>query len=371
METAQLVLRIFGVLLLGIVAGVMLKARRRDHVAIVGAGLSISVACFFVTSMRGVPAYLGALEYPLTAVCSTHPVWFWLFCSALFADGFKLRARHLACLVGMAIVGVTYQWMWGQAMAGHSVASHAMAGDSHTVFRGLGIIFGAAALTFICLGPATVFLGRRADLDERRRNIRAWFVPAVSIYLAVVVFTKLARVFAGRPTPPTLVLANLAIIDVVALAMLLTFLRIRVHNWLDFAGQPLPRRDELSRIEQQVLALLEKRFVPERLYRREGLTIAGLASLLRTQEHVLRRVINRGLGFRNFNDFMHSHRLREASARLQDPGQRNTPILTIALEAGYGSIGPFNRAFKERFGVTPGEYRPARWSLDERRAPAS
>jgi AraC-like DNA-binding protein len=32
-------------------------------------------------------------------------------------------------------------------------------------------------------------------------------------------------------------------------------------------------------------------------------------------------------------------------------------VLTIALEVGYGSIGPFNRAFKERFGVTPTEYR--------------
>jgi AraC-like DNA-binding protein len=32
-------------------------------------------------------------------------------------------------------------------------------------------------------------------------------------------------------------------------------------------------------------------------------------------------------------------------------------VLTIALEVGYGSIGPFNRAFKERFGVTPTAYR--------------
>jgi len=34
-------------------------------------------------------------------------------------------------------------------------------------------------------------------------------------------------------------------------------------------------------------------------------------------------------------------------------------VLTIALEAGYGSIGPFNRAFRERFGMTPTEYRRA------------
>ena len=89
------------------------------------------------------------------------------------------------------------------------------------------------------------------------------------------------------------------------------------------------------------------------------MTITALAEVLGTQEHVLRRVINRGLGFRNFNDFLHAHRLREASARLRDPAARRIPVLTIALEAGYGSIGPFNRAFRERFGMTPTEYRRA------------
>jgi AraC-like DNA-binding protein len=117
--------------------------------------------------------------------------------------------------------------------------------------------------------------------------------------------------------------------------------------------------DALSRPERKVLDRLNARFVSERLYARDGLTIAALAAILDTQEHILRRVINGALGFRNFNDFLHSHRLREAAARLRDPADRRIPILTIALETGYGSVGPFNRAFKERFGMTPTEYRRA------------
>ena len=92
--------------------------------------------------------------------------------------------------------------------------------------------------------------------------------------------------------------------------------------------------------------------------RAKSLTIAELARLLGTQEHVLRRVVNHGLGFRNFNDFLHTHRLKEAAERLGDPQLRRIPVLTIALEVGYGSIGPFNRAFKERFGVTPTRVSP-------------
>jgi AraC-like DNA-binding protein len=62
------------------------------------------------------------------------------------------------------------------------------------------------------------------------------------------------------------------------------------------------------------------------------------------------------LGYRNFNDFLHHYRLQEAAARLL---AEDLPILSIALDCGYGSIGPFNRAFRQRFGMTPTEYRGA------------
>jgi AraC-like DNA-binding protein len=94
-----------------------------------------------------------------------------------------------------------------------------------------------------------------------------------------------------------------------------------------------------------------------RLWKREGLGIGDLAAELHTQEYLLRRAINRHLGYRNFNDFLHEYRLGEAARRLADPAEAHLPILTIALDCGYGSIGPFNRAFKARFEVTPTHYR--------------
>ena len=95
----------------------------------------------------------------------------------------------------------------------------------------------------------------------------------------------------------------------------------------------------------------------ERLYRREGLGIGDLAARLGLPEHRLRRVINRGLGFRNFNEYLNSHRLADARQALADPAQRNVPILTIALDAGFQSLSPFNRAFKADTGMTPTEFR--------------
>ena len=46
-------------------------------------------------------------------------------------------------------------------------------------------------------------------------------------------------------------------------------------------------------------------------------------------------------------------------AALADPAQREVPIITIALDAGFGSLGPFNRAFKDATGQTPTEWRLA------------
>ena len=50
-------------------------------------------------------------------------------------------------------------------------------------------------------------------------------------------------------------------------------------------------------------------------------------------------------------------RYEEAKAALADPSQAEVPVITIAMDAGFQSLGPFNRAFKATTGVTPSEYR--------------
>jgi AraC-like DNA-binding protein len=97
-----------------------------------------------------------------------------------------------------------------------------------------------------------------------------------------------------------------------------------------------------------------------KVYREPDLSIASLSQKLDIPEHRLRRLINRQLGHRNFSAFVNGYRLAEAEAALGDPAQADVPILTIALDAGFGSIGPFNRAFKAHTGLTPTEYRRAR-----------
>ncbi len=71
------------------------------------------------------------------------------------------------------------------------------------------------------------------------------------------------------------------------------------------------------------------------------------------------------MGYRNFTAFLNGFRLDEVRSALADPAQREVPILTIALDAGFGSLGPFNRAFRDAEGMTPSEYRATRLADSE------
>lgn len=61
---------------------------------------------------------------------------------------------------------------------------------------------------------------------------------------------------------------------------------------------------------------------------------------------------------RTFGDCLREARLEHARRRLET-GMPGPSILTIALESGYENLSCFTRAFKQRYGLTPSEYRAA------------
>jgi AraC-like DNA-binding protein len=106
-----------------------------------------------------------------------------------------------------------------------------------------------------------------------------------------------------------------------------------------------------------LLERLQQVMDDDAVWRREGLTIGDLASAVGLPEHRLRRLINDQLGHRNFASFVNQRRIAEARAILRDPGSAARNVASIAYDLGFGSLGPFNRAFREATGVTPTEYR--------------
>lgn len=133
-------------------------------------------------------------------------------------------------------------------------------------------------------------------------------------------------------------------------------------------GMPKAESPASDDQEMRWLAALRHAMETDKAYREEAFGVAALAARLGIPEYRLRRLINQRLGYRNFTAFVNSYRLSETMAALADPTQAEVPILTIALDAGFQSLGPFNRAFKTETGMTPSEYR--RQSAAERRPAA-
>ena len=70
---------------------------------------------------------------------------------------------------------------------------------------------------------------------------------------------------------------------------------------------------------------------------------------------VMVRAVSAGLGFANFNRLINHHRIEQAKQVLASDDDRS--ILEIALDCGFGSVGPFNRAFKAETRMTPKAWR--------------
>ena len=348
MTTLDLVLRVAATLQLATLALLLALSTRGGPAARLGALFCTSVIAFVVTSA---PIRLGAIAYPLTAVCVAKPALFWLFAKALFAERFRIRRAHVAATVVLVALGLWHEFDFGRDVRAGTGTPFALVGS--LAYEGLVLAFVLAALLEAWRGIST-------DLVERRRRLRVALVAGVAAYLAVLVAVQLSNLTLGVRTAAPLVVANLALIFGTAFAVTLSLLQLRRTSWIDGAWAPdveSAPNGAAGAADRVLLADLQRRMIAESLYRREGLTIGALARTLGTQEYVLRRVINRQLGYRNFNDFLHSYRIPEACARLRSPAEAGRPVLSIALDLGYNSVGPFNRAFKARIGMTPTEFR--------------
>ena len=329
-----------------LLAVTLLTAGRRRPAALPGAMLCLAAAAFFVTSASGAGAALGSIGYVLTAVCVTKAVWFWLLARTLFVDGARLRARHIALAVAVSIVGT-----WQQKV----FLPHFRAGSASVLENVAAFGFESLLLILVSLGLYEAWRGMTGDLVERRRHLRLGFIVATGGYLAATLAVQSHNLLLSTTTPAFAVLANMTVVAAGCLIATWQMLQPRRETWIDQT-----RRTDIHALtpaESVVRINLENAIERERVFVQEGLTIGALAAHLSVAEPVLRRVINQGLGYRNFNDFLHAVRIREACAQLTRPELARQPVLSIAMNVGYGSIGAFNRAFKSRVGVTPTDYR--------------
>ena len=333
-------------MLLLLVALLLLRDYRGQGAARLGACFALGVAAYAICSAAGFHARLGWWAIPIMALAAGNNMVFWLFARALFDDGFRARPWHAGLWIATVAVGL---------VDGLILESEP---------TGLRLVLTLEALGFALLAAAQTLASWRADLVERRRRLRVFIVGASAAYIGL---PTLANLLGAQRTAP-LAVSVIEACGLAAIAGAVAWSLLRVAS--DASLFPLPAaaptsaaasaaapRPGVDPADQGLVAALQRVMTVERAYRQDGLTIGRLAGLLDLPEYRLRQLINQGLGYRNFNAFLNQYRIAEAKAALADPGQAAVPVLTIALDAGFNSLGPFNRAFKAETGMTPSEYR--------------
>lgn len=303
----------------------------------------ISVICHLLATTRYTIGWPTIWDWLAEVGSNAAPGLFWLMARAWFGDerpGWR----------SWAIVGVSIALM---QLHGIILLTNQVDWIYPT---GIAARLGPAILVGMALYVA--WRGRGDDLIEERRKLRVNGIWAIGLYTILVLTIEIGMrpgmIFAGNSARTWLIVGIFILTVAAAIAILST-------NRADLFGSPQRAKDEGNEtkpeIDTELAAKLDSYMTHELAWREEGLAIAELARRLGSQEYRLRRLINRQLGHRNFAGFLNSYRLVEVRTALADPEQREVPILTIALDAGFGSLGPFNRAFREAENMTPSQYR--------------
>ncbi len=189
--------------------------------------------------------------------------------------------------------------------------------------------------------------GFQDDLVDARRRLR------IVLATLSVAYCLLLLLFEFTDSPwrrqSWFMLSNAFVVFIALFASLLA-----IKDWLFTSVTQLgqPKISPSSALTDKLNAQLAAQ-----IYLQPTLTIAQLAEAMTVPPHQLRKYINEQLGFNHFSQFLNHHRLDHVVMQFKQADQVNTPILTLALNAGFNSIGPFNRAFKARFNTTPSQYR--------------
>jgi AraC-like DNA-binding protein len=317
----------------------------RDFRNVVAGRLAIAFAlgsaAHAVTSGIGATTPVTLAHAPIIAFSTGNVVLFWLFTRALFDDQFKLRGWHAALWAAMvAFSFVNCMWI---APSGHARISI--------------IAINVLVLGFIALAVWQTLQSWSADLVEGRRRLRGFIVSAAALYGGMNAVLQIAT--SGSGAADLTNAANSAVLALIVAAI--CYAMLRVDGAELFAAAPIASETaappDASAADQKLVDALMRLMADERIYRHDNVSIGTLATKLSIPEYRLRRLINQQLGYRNFNVFLNNHRIEEAKAALADPSQAEVSVITIAMDAGFQSLGPFNRAFKATTGVTPTEYR--------------
>jgi len=269
---------------------------------------------------------------------------FWALAYALFADERRFSLHRLWPTAGLVVLWILPRFI------------------PAALCPPLWVAFNLASAGLVLHALATIWRGWRGDLVVQRRRLRGPVMAAAAGYILLLTAQDMAWAtgVGGFQVSGLLQASVLAVLALAAAAALLRAEPLLVSAGPVAGRAPSPATAsalDLGPADRLVLARLEAAMDRDEVWRGEDLSITALAALVGAPEHRLRRLINGVLGHRNFADYVNGRRIEAARIALADPELALKSISTIAYDLGFGSLGPFNRAFRAATGLTPSAWR--------------
>ncbi len=221
-----------------------------------------------------------------------------------------------------------------------------------TVIKMIGQVHGLVSSTVLLVALIEPLRGIQTVNEKSERRFRIAFTSTYAAMLA-------AGVIWARQVPETAHGEAIVLQIKIACVMLALFgggaavwFRCR-HPMANSKSRSVLPDDEEKALAQKISSILgQGDLIVDPEFR-----LADLAKKVNAQPHRVTRAITGVLGYSNFNRLINERRLQIAISQFDDRKFDHLPVLTIALDCGFGSIGPFNRAFKDQTGMTPTAYR--------------
>lgn len=314
----------------------ILAPRPLGAASIFGALFFAGAGIYCIVALPVMVELLGGYVVPIKLLGVMSPAFFWLFIQSLQDDNFELKWWMA---IPPAIIATTYLIC---------IPLPDLKPASKIVQVSMVAILMAHSIYVVrcCISD---------DLVAARRRFSRTMALLVPLMAAAIMGIEILEALETQHPAARIVVAVLAL----AVAVTLTTSVSSIRKTL----LPVPQQNRTT-ISDEVLSAADRidlgrlrDLMEEGAYLNAGLSIGELAGQMNVPEHRLRKLINSGLGYRNFAAFLNDHRIDEAKRRLGRPTFAREQITGLAFDLGYASLAPFNRAFRERTGKSPTEYR--------------
>lgn len=280
----------------------------------------------------------GHLAYVLTGFSAA---FLWWFCLAVFDRTFRPRGAVLAVGLGWIVIAAADRGLFGQALAQ------------------VGLSRALIVIGFGMVGHLTwrILRDRPGDLVVERRGARVAVVLLLAAQLLADLVVDVVMGFDWQPRAFSIT-QNAAVLGFTGWLLILGLKAAPVRTSTPAVRPPAPPSAAApapadERLTRRLRVLIEV----ERAHLDPELTFDRFVRLMQAPDRVVRRLINRQLGFDHFRSFLNHHRMEEARRLLADPSRSHDKLIAIAMDSGFASLASFNRVFQDVEHCTPGAFR--------------